>query len=608
MDQRQQLLQEVFGYPEFRPGQEPLIDSLLSGRDAVGIMPTGAGKSICYQLPALLLPGITVVVSPLISLMKDQVSALVQAGVRAAYINSSLTEGQCRKAMENARSGVYKIIYVAPERLLTPGFLALGQFQAINMVCVDEAHCVSQWGQDFRPSYLDIPKYLDTLPARPVVGAFTATATVEVRGDIVELLGLRDPEVLVTGFDRPNLYFEVQAPGDKYAALREYLFSHPDRSGIVYCLTRKTVEEVTARLCADGFAAARYHAGLDPAERRDNQDDFLYDRVRIMVATNAFGMGIDKSNVSFVIHYNMPKNIESYYQEAGRAGRDGEAADCILLYSGRDVITNQFLIDHGEGKAELTEEQQLQLREKDKARLKQMTFYATTRGCLREFILKYFGERPTSYCGNCSGCLSNFEEVDATAAAVLTLGAVQASRRRFGVKTWVDALRGSKNEKTRRFGLTEMGEYGALAEWSETRVRELFSLLLSDGLLHQTEEEYAVLTLTPEGAAFLAEPASLTMKCVRPKAAPPRSAPLREVDESLYGELKTLRLAAARRAGVPAFVIFTDATLQKMCQLMPRDEAEFLKVPGVGKTKCERYAGDFLTAINQYREQRQEAE
>ena len=608
MDQRQQLLQEVFGYPEFRPGQEPLIDSLLSGRDAVGIMPTGAGKSICYQLPALLLPGITVVVSPLISLMKDQVSALVQAGVRAAYINSSLTEGQCRKAMENARSGVYKIIYVAPERLLTPGFLTLGQFQAINMVCVDEAHCVSQWGQDFRPSYLDIPKYLDTLPARPVVGAFTATATEEVRGDIVELLGLRDPEVLVTGFDRPNLYFEVQAPGDKYAALREYLFSHPDRSGIVYCLTRKTVEEVTARLCADGFAAARYHAGLDPAERRDNQDDFLYDRVRIMVATNAFGMGIDKSNVSFVIHYNMPKNIESYYQEAGRAGRDGEAADCILLYSGRDVITNQFLIDHGEGKAELTEEQQLQLREKDKARLKQMTFYATTRGCLREFILKYFGERPASYCGNCSGCLSNFEEVDATAAAVLTLGAVQASRRRFGVKTWVDALRGSKNEKTRRFGLTEMGEYGALAEWSETRVRELFSLLLSDGLLHQTEEEYAVLTLTPEGAAFLAEPASLTMKCVRPKAAPPRSAPLCEVDESLYGELKTLRLAAARRAGVPAFVIFTDATLQKMCQLMPRDEAEFLKVPGVGKTKCERYAGDFLTAINQYREQRQEAE
>ncbi|MBC5582229.1 DNA helicase RecQ [Anaerofilum sp. BX8] len=606
MDQRQQLLQEIFGYPQFRPGQEPLIDSLLSGRDAVGIMPTGAGKSICYQLPALLLPGITVVVSPLISLMKDQVSALVQAGVRAAYINSSLTESQCRKAMENARGGMYKIIYVAPERLLTPGFLALGQFQAINMVCVDEAHCVSQWGQDFRPSYLDIPKYLDTLPARPVVGAFTATATEEVRGDIVELLGLREPEILVTGFDRPNLYFEVQAPGDKYAALKEYLFSHPDRSGIVYCLTRKTVEEVTARLCADGFAAARYHAGLDPAERRDNQDDFLYDRARIMVATNAFGMGIDKSNVSFVIHYNMPKNIESYYQEAGRAGRDGEAADCILLYSGRDVITNQFLIDHGEGKAELTEEQQLQLREKDKARLRQMTFYATTRGCLREFILKYFGERPASYCGNCSGCLSNFEEVDATAAAVLALGAVQASRRRYGVKTWVDALRGSKNEKTRRFGLTETTEYGALAEWSETRVRELFSLLLSDGLLYQTEEEYAVLALTPEGAAFLAEPSSLIMKCVRPRAAAPRSAPLREVDESLYAELKALRLTAARRAGVPAFVIFTDATLQKMCQLMPCDEAEFLKVPGVGRTKCERYAGEFLAAIRSYQERQKQ--
>ena len=601
MDQEQQLLREVFGYNDFRPGQRSLIDSLLSGRDALGIMPTGAGKSICYQLPALMLPGITVVVSPLISLMKDQVSALVQSGVRGAYINSSLTDRQCRKALENACGGMYKIIYVAPERLMTPGFLSIGEAQPISMVCVDEAHCVSQWGQDFRPSYLSIPDYIATLPKRPVVGAFTATATGEVREDILRLLRLQDPQVLVTGFDRPNLYFGVQSPSDKYSAVRNYLETHPDKSGIIYCLTRKTVEEVTERLCTDGFSAVRYHAGLEPDERRSNQDDFVYDRARIMVATNAFGMGIDKSNVSFVLHYNMPKNIESYYQEAGRAGRDGSPADCILLYSGRDVITNQFLIDQSEPNPDLSPEMQQKLRERDKERLRQMTFYATSHRCLREFLLRYFGEHPSGYCGNCSVCLSGFELVDASDAAACALRAIGGCGRNYGITTWMDLLRGAKNEKLLHSPLVSGSAYGALATWERDQLRALFSLLLSEGLLARSEGDRPVLTLTEAGRRYLAAPAPLMLhrpaspaRTAKAKAQPPQEGP---VDATLFARLKDLRLSLAKQAGVPAFVIFTDATLQKICAAMPKSKEEFLLLPGVGKVKCERYADPFLKLI-----------
>ena len=493
MDRKQQLLQEVFGYTGFRPGQQPIIDRLLAGGDAVGIMPTGAGKSVCYQLPALLLPGITIVVCPLISLMKDQVGALVQAGVRAAYLNSSLSDGQYRKALQNAKQGLYKIIYVAPERLLTPSFLSLCASQIISMVCVDEAHCVSQWGQDFRPGYLDIATFLEWLSVRPVVCAFTATATRQVREDIVSLLCLQNANVTVTGFDRPNLYFGVTHTTDKYAALKDYLMLHPDSCGIIYCLTRKTVEEVCARLCDDGFAATSYHAGLPIEDRQRSQDNFLYDRVQLMVATNAFGMGIDKSNVAFVIHYNMPKDIESYYQEAGRAGRDGNPAQCLLLYSKRDVMTNRFLIEHSDARSDLTEEQAQQLRARDEDRLRQMTFYATAKGCLRASLLRYFGEQPPAHCGNCSGCLAPQK------------AAVKAP---------------------------------------------------------QPEE-----TMAPSG---------------------------------LYAELKELRLKLARSAGVPPFAVFTDATLQKISTTLPKTEADFLKVPGVGKIKCTRYAKEFLALVAQY--------
>ena len=407
------VLKEYFGHDSFRNGQEDIIDNILAGRDTLGIMPTGAGKSVCYQVPALMLDGITVVVSPLISLMKDQVNALVSAGISAACINSSLTKEEYAEVFRGAFRGAYKIIYAAPERLDTEYFLRLASQVRISMVTVDEAHCVSQWGQDFRPSYLRIIEFIEKLPTRPIVSAFTATATADVRDDIIKILRLNDPFTVTTGFDRKNLSFAVMQPTGKYEALKSLLSGYKERSGIVYCLSRRNVEDVCERLCRDGFSATRYHAGLTDEERQRNQDDFIYDRKQIMVATNAFGMGIDKSDVRFVIHYNMPKNIESYYQEAGRAGRDGEPAECTLLYSGKDVSTNSFMIDKSyEENEELPQSQRDMIYERDKQRLRAMTFYSTTTGCLREYILRYFGETAPNYCGNCSSCLNGFETVD----------------------------------------------------------------------------------------------------------------------------------------------------------------------------------------------------
>jgi len=399
-----EALKQYFGYDTFREGQEELICDILAGKDVVGIMPTGAGKSMCFQIPALVMDGITLVISPLISLMKDQVNALTQSGIGAAFINSSLTDGQITKALANAASGAYKLVYVAPERLMTYDFLAFARSVEISMLTVDEAHCISQWGQDFRPSYAKIPEFIAQLDRRPVVSAFTATATPVVREDIVNQLMLTEPTVLVSGYDRQNLFFEVQKPADRFDALLEFLRDKGNRAGIIYCSTRASVEEVCLKLQQKGYAASRYHAGLSDAERRDNQDDFLYDRAQIMVATNAFGMGIDKSNVSYVVHHNMPMNLEGYYQEAGRAGRDGQPADCLLLYSGQDVHTNLWLIDNPRDIEYPDTETELALKERDRKRLKEMTFYAATKDCLRAYILKYFGERPPNFCGNCSNC------------------------------------------------------------------------------------------------------------------------------------------------------------------------------------------------------------
>ena len=404
MENPHSILKKVFGYDGFRPGQEEIVSRLLAGQDVLAVMPTGAGKSICYQVPALLLPGITIVVSPLVSLMKDQVGALVQAGVAAAFLNNSLTDNQKALMLRRAREGWYKIIYVAPERLEMPGFQRFAQEREISMVTVDEAHCISQWGQDFRPSYLRIKAFVDGLPRRPVIGAFTATATAHVRDDIRSCLELKDPYEVTASFDRPNLYFEVIRPKNRDAALMDILRRKRGESGIVYCATRKAVEQVCDKLIRAGIDATRYHAGLSDEERKENQEKFQYDTCPVMVATNAFGMGIDKSNVRFVIHYQMPRSMEAYYQEAGRAGRDGEAAECILLYNGSDIFTAKWMIEHTEPNENMTAAEQSAVRYQDMNRLNRMVDYCTKPGCLRAFILRYFGENTAQDCGHCSAC------------------------------------------------------------------------------------------------------------------------------------------------------------------------------------------------------------
>ena len=492
---KEEALKTYFGYDAFRGGQEPVIDTLLSGRDALAIMPTGAGKSVCYQVPALLLPGITLVISPLVSLMRDQVTQLVQMGVPAAFLNSSLTFRQYLLALSRAKEGRYKIIYVAPERLETEGFLDFACHADISLVAVDEAHCISQWGQDFRPSYLHIPAFLEKLGRRPPLGAFTATATPEVREDIEKLLGLRDPLRVTTGFDRKNLYFEVQEPADKRSALLELVRSRPDKCGIVYCSTRKTVEEVCGLLQEAGVSATRYHAGLEPEERRQNQEDFLYDRARVMVATNAFGMGIDKSDVRYVIHYNMPKDIESYYQEAGRAGRDGLPSSCILLYSGRDVRTAQFLIEHGESREELDAETAERLRERDMLRLRKMVGYCRTRRCLRQYILQYFGETAPDTCDTCWNCLHNFEELDIGREARAILRCVMETGQHFGVSVIAETLCGAESDKVRKYHMDEEATYGLLRDMTQKEVRDRIRFLIDEGVLALSPGPYPVVLL-----------------------------------------------------------------------------------------------------------------
>ena len=611
MPTAQEILKQYFGYDSFRPGQDELVQAILSGRDTLGIMPTGAGKSICYQVPALALPGLTLVVSPLISLMKDQVGALNEAGVPAACINSAMSFEEMRDALYFAGRGQYKLLYVAPERLTAPFFLDFARRVPISMVTVDEAHCISQWGQDFRPSYLKILDFLAALPQRPLVSAFTATATAEVRDDIIRALGLEEPFVITTGFDRPNLYFAVEKPSSKPSALLAHLMQRRDKSGIVYCSTRKTVEEVCDMLLSRGLPATRYHAGLDPEERLANQDDFLYDRKTVMVATNAFGMGIDKSNVSFVIHYNMPKNMESYYQEAGRAGRDGEAADCILLYNGQDVRTAEFLIEHSHENEDesIDEKTRRQLIERDMERLKQMTFYATTTDCLRRYILNYFGEKAPLCCGHCGNCDTNFEEVDATMDARKILSCVyrlDERRLHFGKTVVAAVLTGSKSEQINRFHLDTLSTYNIMHEQTAVRVRQLIDVLLERGLLTADPERYNALFLTQTGNALMRGRGELRIKLPRekkPETAARRTEELAaDVDEKLFEKLRALRTKVAQRAGVPPYVVFSNATLADMAARQPKSEYELLGVRGVGEAKARRYGAEFVDCIRDYLE------
>ena len=492
MDDKYHILKKYFGYSGFREGQEVLIDSILSGRDVLGIMPTGAGKSICYQVPALLLPGITLVVSPLISLMKDQVQALNQAGIHAAYINSSLSESQISKALRLAAAGQYKIIYVAPERLETYEFLQFARLAKISMLTVDEAHCISQWGQDFRPSYLKIVQFIRSLDRRPVVSAFTATATEKVKEDMICVLGLFDPTVLVTGFDRKNLYFAVETPKKKDSYVTQYVLDHKDESGIIYCATRKNVDAVCAHLLTQGIAATKYHAGLDAGARRQNQEDFIYDVRPVMVATNAFGMGIDKSNVRYVIHYNMPQSLENYYQEAGRAGRDGERAKCILLYSAQDIAVNRFFIENKEPNPDHTWEEIEQIREQDEQRLLSMQYYCLTTGCLREYILRYFGEFGTGRCENCRNCALEYEETDITQAAIKITACIRECRQRYGINVTAGILAGETRAKLREYGVSRYESYGSLKELRETEIKAMIQQMLVEGLLCVTNDRYAL--------------------------------------------------------------------------------------------------------------------
>lgn len=583
-----EVLKQYFGYDSFREGQIEIIDALTDARDVLAVMPTGAGKSVCYQIPAMLLPGVTLVVSPLISLMRDQVQALSANGIPAAYINSSLTETQWQKVMINARSGEYRIIYIAPERLLAPSMVELSRSLNISLIAVDEAHCISQWGQDFRPSYLDIPKFLSKLPTRPVLSAFTATATPRVRTDILATLGLLSPLTTITGFDRPNLYFEVKRPKDKYAALTQYLDDN-ETGGIVYCSTRKEVEYVAQRLKADGYSAVRYHAGLSDKERNQSQDDYLHDRVKIIVATNAFGMGIDKSNVRFVIHYNMTQNVESYYQEAGRAGRDGLPASCILYYARKDINTALFLINQSKNPDEIARNKQL---------LNQMERYCETDGCLRRYILHYFGEKITEDCGNCGNCIGDLNEIDVTIDAQKILSHIlrlNNAGKRFMFTHTADILLGKSED------FTELSTFGIMKGVPRRYIRQLISRLTMLGYLY--DDDY--LSVTPKANEVLFDGVHVTIRGDKTDAKVRRCKDKRlcesvkyAVSEELFSKLKTLRLEIAKEESVPAFVIFSDATLVDMCIKYPRDENELLSVSGVGQIKMSRYGKRFLDVLH----------
>lgn len=611
----EKILKQYYGYDHFREGQIPVIKAVLGGRDVLGIMPTGAGKSVCYQVPALMMEGITIVISPLISLMKDQVGTLNQMGVHAAFLNSSLTAGQYYKALQLAKEGRYKIIYVAPERLETESFLdfALSEHVKISFVAVDEAHCVSQWGQDFRPGYLKILDFLDRLPYRPVVGAYTATATAEVREDILDILKLQNPYVETTGFDRGNLFFAVKKPVDKYKELVSYLKEKgcdtSGDSGIIYCLTRKSVEQVCYDLRNEGFSVTRYHAGLSDEERKENQENFIYGKRQIMVATNAFGMGIDKPDVRFVIHYNMPKNMESYYQEAGRAGRDGLPAECILLYAGQDVITNQFFIENMAQESEDPETTAL-IRQREEERLKKMTFYCFTHECLRDYILRYFGEYGSNYCGNCSNCLSEFETVDVTAAAKAILGCVRECRQRYGTTVILDTLHGANTAKIRQYRMDENSHYGELAKEPVYRLRQILNELQVREYLYVTADTYSIVRLLPKAAELLDEDGTMLMKMAKeekriPKAAKEKtktktSAAAKDLsneEAAVFEKLRALRMELAKEHKVPPYIIFSDKTLIQMAMEKPSNKEEMLAVSGVGESKFEKYGEPFLACL-----------
>ena len=603
----EQALKILFGYDSFRAGQKSVIDSILAGRDAFAVMPTGAGKSVCYQIPAVLLPGITLVVSPLISLMQDQVKALNEAGVPAAFINSSLSEKDYNETIRRARQGIYKIIYIAPERLVTEGFLALAKSVPVSMVTVDEAHCISQWGQDFRPSYMKIVEFVKTLEKHPIISAFTATATETVREDIVCTLGLQNPFTLVNGFDRENLFFQVEKPKNKEQYILKYISEHSGDSGIIYCATRKNVDNIYELLKSKGISVGKYHAGMSAEERKKMQDDFVFDYTSIVVATNAFGMGIDKSNVRFVIHYNMPQSMENYYQEAGRAGRDGLDAKCILLFSPQDIVINRFLLDQKEMQ-DLDPVDRETVRERDVRRLQVMERYCYTTECLRNYILKYFGENPEKPCQDCGNCLREFETLDMTEAAKKVINCVYEAKGRYGRQIIIDTVAGAKTARLEEIGAVHYKSYGVLSGTNKNLLRRLIEQLVLEGYLRVGD--YQVLKLgdisglkNPEASVFvkITDEDKQPEKTAKTKKKAKSVETLTSSGYKLFERLKKLRLEIAREESMPPYIIFSDKTLIDMAAKKPSSKPEMLDVSGVGENKFAKYGERFLEVIEEYR-------
>lgn len=585
LNKARQILQKFYGYEDFRPGQKKVVESLLNRNDTVAIMPTGAGKSICFQIPALLFEGVTLVISPLISLMKDQVDSLRQLGIAAVYINSSVSKAQLYKDLQDISAGFYKIIYIAPERLTSEYLPDSFKNLNISMVAVDEAHCLSQWGHDFRPSYRNILNFTNSLRIKPIISAFTATATPEVKTDIINLLGLKQPNVFVTGFDRPNLYFSVLRGEVKDKFVIDYVKKHQDEAGIIYVGTRKDVDALRVLLEIKGVKAGRYHAGMTDEERNQMQEDFLYDNLSVMVATNAFGMGIDKPNVRYVIHYNMPKNMEAYYQEAGRAGRDGLSGNCILLYSPQDTQLQKFLISKS---TESEIRQQLEYK-----RLQSMVDYCHTPQCLRAFILHYFGEFDVEeHCDNCSNCKLEGELIDITIDAQKVLSCVYRMHERFGVKMIAEVLKGSKSAKVKQFNFERLSTYGLMKERKLKDISDLILRLSAMQYLDITESQYPVVTLNELSWQVLRGQKKVWQKMVIVKKAKAKG--------ELFEALRSLRKELATKEKLPPYMIFSDATLTQMATDKPTDLELMKNIRGVGEFKLQKYGEEFLTVIKSY--------